>query len=81
MQLQVPDDDLKRAERNLELAEAKEVKDNVTYDGSINYKYAMQQRQSRLYNAGQYPTSAIFNPLAWAEFIQAWKEGAFKKKD
>ena len=81
VQLKVPDDDLKRAERNLELAQMKEVKDNVPYDGSINYKYAMQQKQSRLYTAGQYPTSNLFNPLAWAQFIKAWKEGAFKKKE
>ena len=81
VQLKVPDDDLKRAERNLELAQLKEVKDNVPYDGSINYKYAMQQQQSRLYTAGQYPTSNLFNPLAWAQFIKAWQDGAFKKKD
>ncbi|MEP7264687.1 MAG: carboxypeptidase-like regulatory domain-containing protein [Bacteroidota bacterium] len=81
LELQVPDNDLARAERNLELAELKEVKDGVPYDGSINYKYAMQQQQSRLYTAGQYPTSNLFNPLAWAQFIKAWKEGAFKKKD
>jgi hypothetical protein len=81
VELKVPDNDLARAERNLELAELKEVKDAVPYDGSINYKYAMQQQQSRLYTAGQYPTSNLFNPLAWAQFIKAWKEGAFKKKD
>ena len=81
VQLKVPDDDMKRAQRNLDLAQLKEVKDNVSYDGSINYKYAMQQQQSRLYTAGQYPTSNLFNPLAWAQFIQAWKDGAFKKKD
>jgi hypothetical protein len=81
LELKVPDSDLARAERNLELAELKEVKDAVPYDGSINYKYAMQQQQSRLYTAGQYPTTNLFNPLAWAQFIKAWKEGAFKKKD
>ena len=81
MELKVPDNDLARAERNLELAQLKEVKDAVAYDGSINYKYAMQQQQSRLYGAGQYPRSNLFNPLAWAQFIKAWQDGAFKKKD
>jgi hypothetical protein len=81
LDLKLPDNDLARAERNLELAELKEVKDAVPYDGSINYKYAMKQQQSRLYTAGQYPTSNLFNPLAWAQFIKAWKEGAFKKKE
>ncbi len=81
LELNVPDNDLARAERNLELAQQKEVRDAVPYDGSINYKYAMQQRQSRLYTAGQYPTSNLFNPIAWAQFIKAWQDGTFKKKD
>jgi CarboxypepD_reg-like domain len=81
LELQVPDNDLARAERNIELAQLKEIKDAVPYDGSINYKYAMQQKQSRLYTAGQYPTSNLFNPLAWAQFIKAWQDGTFKKKD
>jgi len=30
---------------------------------------------------GQVPPQNIFNPIAWAEFIQAWKRGDFKRKD
>jgi hypothetical protein len=30
---------------------------------------------------GQVPPQNIFNPMAWAEFIQAWKRGDFKKKN
>ncbi|MBL7892109.1 MAG: carboxypeptidase-like regulatory domain-containing protein, partial [Bacteroidia bacterium] len=46
-----------------------------------NYKYAMEQRYSKLYYAGQYPSYSILNPIAWTQFIQAWKRGDFKKKD
>jgi hypothetical protein len=49
-------------------------------DGSLNYKYAMQQWQSKLYYAGQAPPISILNPIAWAQFIRAWKNGEFKKK-
>lgn len=81
VELKLPDDDLKRAQRNLELAEVKAVQNQVPYDGSINYKYQLQQQQSKLYSAGQYPVNNIFNPIAWAAFIKAWKDGAFKKKE
>lgn len=81
VELQVPDDDAQRAQRNIELAQHKEVKDNVAYDGSINYKWATQQRNNQIYTAGQYPVNNLLNPLAWAAFIKAWQEGAYKKKD
>jgi len=81
LELQLPDDDFKRAQRNFELAQMKEIQDQVAFDGSINYKMALQQRQTQLYTAGQYPSLQVLNPLAWAAFIQAWKDGAFKKKD
>ncbi|MBL0098468.1 MAG: hypothetical protein IPP46_19815 [Bacteroidetes bacterium] len=81
LELKLPGDDLKRAQRNFELASMKEIQDQVPFDGSINYKMALQQRQTQLYTAGQYPSIILLNPLAWASFIQAWKDGAFKKKD
>ncbi len=79
--LKLPDDDMKRALRNLELAEVKAIQDQVPYDGSINFKFQMQQQQSKLYSAGQYPVNNLFNPIAWAAFIKAWKDGALKKKE
>jgi hypothetical protein len=81
LELQTPDDDYKRAKNNLALARMKEVQANVPYDGSINYKFSQQQQQTKLYSAGQYPSYNIFNPIAWAAFIQSWKDGAYKKKD
>lgn len=79
--LDLPDDDLQRARKNFETTTFKEVQDQVVYDGSINYKYALAQRQTQLYTAGQYPINNLMNPLAWASFIQAWKDGAFRKKE
>lgn len=81
LELKIPDDDLKRAEKNLQLAEIKTIQETVAYDGSINYQYQLQQRQSKLYSAGQYPQNNLFNPIAWAAFIKAWKDGSLKKKD
>lgn len=81
VELSIPDNDYKRAQRNFELASVKEIQDQVAYDGSINYKMALQQRTTQLYNAGQYPSISLLDPLAWSSFIQAWKNGAFRKKE
>lgn len=80
LNIRIPDDDMDRALRNLQLAEMKERREDTRMDGSQNYKYAMQQQYSRLYTAGQLPYNNLLNPLAWAQFIQAWQNGEFKRK-
>jgi hypothetical protein len=81
LELQLPDDDMKRAQRNIDLAQRRDVQSTVPDDGRLNYIYAQQERQTRLYSAGQYPVNNLLNPLAWASFIKAWKDGTFKRKD
>lgn len=81
LELKLSEDDMKRAQRNLELAKIKEVRNNVPYDAGMNYQHVMQEQQSRLYSSGQYPTTNLMNPLAWAAFIKAWQDGTFKRKD
>jgi hypothetical protein len=76
----VPDDDLARAKKNLAHAEMKERFETMPNDGSMNYKSAMQQYQSKLYWAGQYPPNNLLNPFAWAQFIKMWREGKLKVK-
>ena len=80
LKLNIPDDDLERAKKNLERADMKERMNSKGMDGSLNYKYAMQQKQSQLYYVGQYAPNNLLNPIAWAKFIQAWQNGDFKKK-
>ncbi|PCJ83326.1 MAG: hypothetical protein COA57_11525 [Flavobacteriales bacterium] len=80
LNLRIPDDDYERARKNLARAELKERLEVTAMDGSENYKYQMQQYQSRLYYAGQYPPNNLLNPIAWAQFIKAWKEGKFKRR-
>ncbi len=79
--LGLPDSDLRRAQRNFEMTALREIQEQVAFDGSMNYKFSQTQRQTQLYSAGQYPSISVLNPLAWASFIQAWKDGAFKRKD
>jgi hypothetical protein len=84
----IPDDDMARAKRNLDLAAMKEKAKNMSMDGSENYRSFVSQQ---VYNAsyqGMYKpgltnmtNNPLLNPFAWAQFIKAWKEGKFKQPD
>ena len=80
VELDIPDDDLEIARKNLDKAEMKDRMMNYQMDGSMNYKNYMQNESSKLYYYGQTTPITIFNPFAWAQFIKAWKEGKFKRK-
>lgn len=79
--LQLPEDDLARAEKNMVRADMKERMIGMANDASLNYLNTMQQYQSKLYYAGQLPPNNLLNPIAWAKFIKAWKNGDFKNKN
>ncbi|TAL62743.1 MAG: carboxypeptidase-like regulatory domain-containing protein [Bacteroidetes bacterium] len=72
--------DLDRAKKNLEREEMKEKFETMPMDGNMNYKSSMQQYQSKLYWAGQYPQNNLLNPFAWAQFVKMWREGKLKIK-
>lgn len=78
---EIPNDDYQRAVNNLARAEMKERMDAMPNDGGMNFNWQMKQQQSKLYYAGQYPSINLMNPIAWAKFIKAWKNGDFKKKE
>lgn len=78
--LEVPDTDADRAARNLARADMLARMDAAMPSGGETFKYSMQQYQSQIYYAGQAPPQNIFNPLAWAKFIEAWKRGDFKSE-
>ena len=79
--LRVPDDDLTRAEKNLDRDQLNYLSATMAMDGSLNYKNYLNQQTTRMYYSGQLPTTNLLNPIAWAKFIQAWQDGTFKKKD
>lgn len=79
--LEVPETDAERAARNLARADMIARREQMPASGSENFKYQMQNYQNRIYYAGQAPPMNIFNPIAWAKFVEAWRDGAFKKKE
>ena len=80
VQHRVPENDYDRAMKNLALEEMKERGRSLDYDGAMNYRYDMSEVVRKSYYNGQYMPVQILNPFAWAKFIEAWKEGKFKKK-
>jgi hypothetical protein len=77
----IPDDQLETARKNNSESERKFLMATLPKDGKeASGTYLAKQAAKNYYN-GQIPPMNILNPLAWAEFIQAWKRGDFKKKN
>ena len=51
----------------------------VGRDGEEVYSYTVQQQAQQNYYAGQLPPMNIFNPVAWAKFIDAVRNGSLKR--
>ncbi len=79
--LNIPDDEIARAEKNLDPKRLAEQALNMPSTGALTFKYAMQQKQQQLYYNGQAPPITVLNPFAWAQFIKAWRDGKFKRQD
>ena len=78
LKLDVPHGDYDRAQKNLAEDEMRQLAKGISMDSQGNYRYAMQQQYTKLYYAGQYPPNNLLNPVAWAKFIKAWKQGKLK---
>ncbi|GAB4313779.1 MAG: hypothetical protein Kow00127_04870 [Bacteroidales bacterium] len=76
----VPDDDYERARKNLAGSKIRELAQEYPMDGSMNFRNSMELKQQKLYYIGQTQPITVLNPFAWAQFIEAWKEGKFKRK-
>jgi len=76
----VPDDQQEIARQNLSEANRRALLAAYPVDGKEATNYYFKQNAKKFYSAGQLPPQNIFNPLAWAEFIKAWKRGDFKNQ-
>ncbi|HXB39230.1 MAG TPA: hypothetical protein VNZ49_01735 [Bacteroidia bacterium] len=80
LKLNVPMDDLTRAQKNMAADEMREIVKGISMDGYDNYLYTMQQRYQKMSYMGQYPPNNLLNPFAWAKFIKDLKAGKLKIK-
>ncbi|HZH99891.1 MAG TPA: hypothetical protein VEX63_02020 [Flavisolibacter sp.] len=76
----VPDDDIEVARQNNDVAKRRILMETTPGDGGEAVRMQMRNIATRASYAGQLPPQNIFNPAAWAEFIQSWKRGDFKRK-
>lgn len=77
----VPADAIEIARRNNDEATRKALMMTLPIDGGEAMNAQIRQQAAKSYYSGQLPPQNIFNPVAWAEFIQAWKRGDFKRKN
>jgi hypothetical protein len=78
--VKVPDDDIEIARRNTDAATRRALMQGTPADGGEATRMQFNRIANRAVYTGQTPPMNIFNPAAWADFIQAWKRGDFKNK-
>jgi hypothetical protein len=84
--LDIPDDDIEIAKRNLAYMEMREIygrnydPERYGYTPGQSYRNFMTAQSDKLYYRGQTMPNNLLNPIAWAKFIKAWKRGDFKRK-
>jgi hypothetical protein len=76
----IPDDKYEIARKNTEEQTMRILRDNMKKDGRENQEEYKRQLIERGTWVGQMPSQRIFSPLAWADFMTAWKRGDFKKR-
>ena len=57
-----------------------EIRYNLPVDGGEAVDLYLRQQVNDYKYTGQIRPQNVFNPLAWKQFIDAWKRGDFKKK-
>ena len=80
LSLEIEENDVDRAMKNLEREYLKEMGENMAMDATENANYYLRSEAQKYYYAGQAPPQNIFNVFAWAQFIEAWKRGDFRRK-
>ena len=76
----VPDDDIEIARKNTDATKRRVLMQTTPADGGEATRVQFNNIARKAVYSGQVPPMNIFNPAAWAEFIDAWKRGDFKKK-
>lgn len=79
LNLKLPDDDYQLAMRNMSPAEMVQRMENLPPDAYESFQYQMALDQTKLYYSGGTPSINLFNPIAWAQFLQAWQNGDFSR--
>lgn len=80
LNLRLSDDDYQVALKHLSPIEMMQRMENMPPDPGLSQQFSAMADNTRLYQQGMAPSTNLFNPVAWAQFVQAWKSGQFKRK-
>lgn len=76
----VPDDQYEIARKNTNATKRRLLMATLPADGAEATRMQLNKIATRATYQGQAPPVNILNPAAWADFIQSWKRGDFKRK-
>lgn len=79
--LQLPSKEIEHIEKNLNPRQLSNMAMAMPMDGSLNYKFYLNQQASQMGNRNFATTIPLLNPFAWIELIKSIKRGDFKRKD
>ncbi len=77
----VPDDDIEIARQNNDATKRRILARTLPMSAGEAASTYLRQSSQKYYYQGQAPPMNIFNPVAWADFIQAWKRGDFRNNN
>lgn len=78
--IDISDDLREKAEENVAKEVLEELRYSVPADGAETTSLVLRENARNFQYVGQTKPQNIFNPIAWKQFIDAWKRGDFKKK-
>ncbi len=73
VQLELPESEADILRKNFTLAAMREMAKAGKMDAGMNYRNLMQYQADKLYYKGQLAPNNLFNPFAWAKFLQKWR--------
>lgn len=77
----IPADEIEIARQNNSEAMRRALIAALPADGREAVNAQLRTQSQKYYYQGQQQPINLFNPFAWAEFIEAWKRGDFRKKN
>ena len=80
VEMDVTDDALRRAQRELSGESLAFVAARTKVDAGLAHAYARNQNYTALYTRGQVQGLNLINPYAWSKLISDWKKGNLKRE-
>jgi len=71
----------RRAAENLSEDALARLRQDMPADGGETTSLYFRQQSQSYYHQGQFRPMQVLNPMAWKEFIDAWRDGKFRRQN